>query len=108
MNIMNLGLAHQSYARDECNTRESLVKSCSSMKALRDLEDHDEMVKEEWSASISGIIDDIGSRMSQLLLKDEPVTSAPSAIEDDVMVLKEMLQNVCDDYSDNYRAPDEL
>jgi hypothetical protein len=49
MNIMNLGLAHQSYARGECNTRESLVKSWSIMKALRDLGDCDEMVKEEWS-----------------------------------------------------------
>jgi hypothetical protein len=26
MNILNLGLAHQSCARDECNTRESVVK----------------------------------------------------------------------------------
>jgi hypothetical protein len=76
--------------------------------ALRDLGDRDEMVKEEWSESISGIIDDIGSRMSQLLLKDEPVTVAPSAIEDDVMVLKEVLQNACDDYSDKYRARDDL
>jgi hypothetical protein len=108
MNILNLGLAHQSYARDECNTREYLVKLCSSMKALRDLGDRDEMVKEEWSESISGIIDDIGSRMSQLLLKDEPVTVAPSAIEDDVMVLKEVFQNACDDYSDKYRARDDL
>jgi hypothetical protein len=108
LNILNLGLDHQSYARDECNTQEYLVKSCSSMKALRDLGDRDEMVKEEWSESISGIIDDIGSRMSQLLLKDEPVTVAPSAIEDDVMVLKEVLQNACDDYSDKYRARDDL
>jgi hypothetical protein len=78
------------------------------MKALRDLGDRDEMVKEEWSESISGIIDDIGSRMSRLLLKDEPVTVAPSAIEDDVMVLKEVLQNACDDYSGKYRARDDL
>jgi hypothetical protein len=108
MNILILGLAHQSYALDECNTREYLVKSCSSMKALRDLGDRDEMVKEEWSESISGIIDDIGSRMSQLLLKDEPVIFAPSAIEDDVMVLKEVLQNACDDYSDKYCSRDDL
>jgi hypothetical protein len=108
MNILNLGLAHQSYARDECNTRESLVKSCSSMKVLRDLDDRDEMVKEEWSESISGIIDDIGSRMSHILLKDELVTVAPSAIKDDVMVLKEVLQNACDDYYDKYRARDDL
>jgi hypothetical protein len=46
--------------------------------------------------------------MSQLLLKDEPVTVAPSAIEDDVVVLKEVLQNACDDYSDKYRARDDL
>jgi hypothetical protein len=108
MNIINLSPAHQSYSRDECNTRESLVKSYSSMKALRDLGDRDEMVKEEWSESISGIIDDIGSSMSQLILKDEPVTFAPSAIEDDVMVLKEVLQNACDDYSDKYRAQDDV
>jgi hypothetical protein len=76
MNIINLGLAHQSYAGNECNTLEYLVKSCSSMKALRDLGGHDEMVKDEWSESISGIMDDIGSRMSQLLLKYEPVTVA--------------------------------
>jgi hypothetical protein len=69
------------------------------MKALRDLGDCDEIIKEEWSESISGVINDIGSRMSQLLLKNEPVTVAPSAIEDDVMVLKEVLQNACDDYS---------
>jgi hypothetical protein len=87
MNILNLGLAHQSYVRDECSTRESLIKSCSSMKALRDLGDRDEMVKEEWSESISGIIDDIGSRMSQLLLKDEPVTVVPSAIKDVMMFI---------------------
>jgi hypothetical protein len=49
MNILNLGLAHQSYARDECNTRKYLVKSCSSMKALRDLGHRDYMVNEEWS-----------------------------------------------------------
>jgi hypothetical protein len=61
------------------------------MKSLRDLGDRDEMVKEEWSEIISGIIDYIGSRMSQLLLKDEPDTVAPSEIEDDVMVLKEVL-----------------
>jgi hypothetical protein len=59
MNILNVGLAHQSYARDECNTRESLVKSCSIMKALRDLRDRDEMVNEEWSESISVIMDDM-------------------------------------------------
>jgi hypothetical protein len=46
--------------------------------------------------------------MSHLLLKDDPVTVAPSAIEDDIMVLKEMLQNVCDDYSDKYHARDDL
>jgi hypothetical protein len=79
MSILNLGLAHPSYARDECNTRESLVKSFSSMKALRDLGDRDEMVNEEmfneeWSQIITVIMDDIGSKMSQLLLKDEPVT----------------------------------
>jgi hypothetical protein len=78
------------------------------MKALRDLGDRDEMVKEEWSESISGIIYDIGSRTSQLLLKDEPVTFTPSAIEDDVVVLKEVLQNACDDYSDKNRARDDL
>jgi hypothetical protein len=78
------------------------------MKALRYLGKRDEMVKEEWSEIISGIIDDIGSRTSQLLLKDEPVTVAPSAIEDDGMVLKEVLQNACDDYSDKYRARDDL
>jgi hypothetical protein len=66
------------------------------------------MVKEEWSESISGIIDDIGLRISQLLLRDDPVTVVPSAIEDDVMVLKEVLQNACDDYSDKYRAQDDL
>jgi hypothetical protein len=66
------------------------------------------MVKEEWSESISGIIDNIGSRTSQLLLKYEPVTVAPSAIEDDAMVLKEVLQNACDDYYDKYRARDDL
>jgi hypothetical protein len=42
--------------------------------------------------------------MSQLLLKDEPVTVAPIAIKD----LKEVLQNACDDYSDKYRARDDL
>jgi hypothetical protein len=62
------------------------------------------MVKEEWSESIIGIIDDIGSRMSQLLIRYEPITVAPSAIEDDVMVMKEVLQNACDDYSDKYCA----
>jgi hypothetical protein len=34
MYILNLGMDHQSYAHDDCNTRESLVKSCSRMKAL--------------------------------------------------------------------------
>jgi hypothetical protein len=74
MNIIYLGLAHNSYADGERNTLEYLVKSCPSMKALRDLGGHDEMVNDEWSESISGIMDDIGSRMSQLLLKDEPFT----------------------------------
>jgi hypothetical protein len=74
MNIIYLVLAHQSYADGECKILEYLVKSCSSMKALRDLGGHDEMVKYEWSESISGIMDDIGSRISQLLLKDEPFT----------------------------------
>jgi hypothetical protein len=45
MNILNLGLAHWSYARDECNTRSYLAKIYSSMKAQRDLGDRDEMVK---------------------------------------------------------------
>jgi hypothetical protein len=44
------------------------------------------MVKEECSKSISGIIDDIVSRMNQLILKDEPVTVAHSAIKDDIVV----------------------
>jgi hypothetical protein len=60
MNIIYLGLAHKSYADGECNTLEYLVKSCPSMKPLRDLGGHDKMVNDEWSESISGIMDDIG------------------------------------------------
>jgi hypothetical protein len=74
MNILKLDTDHH-----------SLVKSCSSMKALRDLGDREEMSK-----------------------GDEPVTVAPSAIEDDVVVLKEVLQNACDDYSETYCAWDDL
>jgi hypothetical protein len=47
INLLNLALAHHSYARDDCATREHLVKSYTSMKALRDLGMRDEVVKED-------------------------------------------------------------
>jgi hypothetical protein len=63
----------------------------------------DEVFKEEWAECTSVILDNIGTRMSHLLLKEEPVDVAPSATYDDVNVLKEVLIGACGDFSDKLR-----
>jgi hypothetical protein len=91
MNLLNLVLAHQYYARDECAMQEHMFKLCTSMKAVRDLGMRDEVVREEWAECISIILYDIGTRMSQLFLKEEPVDVAPISTDDNVNVLKELM-----------------
>jgi hypothetical protein len=108
MNLLNLSLVHQSYARDECAIREYLAKSYTSMKVLRDLRMRDEVVKEEWSEYTSVMLDDIGTHMSQLFLEEEPVDVAHSATDNNVNALKEVLIGACDDFSDKLRSRDEL
>jgi hypothetical protein len=78
------------------------------MKALRDLGMWDEVVKEEWSECTINMLDDIGTQMSQLFLKEEPVDVSPSAPDDDVNFLKEVLIGACDEFSDKFFSRDEL
>jgi hypothetical protein len=78
------------------------------MKAIRDLGMRDEVVKEEWAECTSNMLDYIGTRMSQLFLKEEHVDFAPSATDDDVNVLKEVLIGAYDDFSEKLRSHDEL
>jgi hypothetical protein len=66
------------------------------------------VVKEEWAECTSVMLDDIGTGMSQLFLKEEPVDVAPSATDDNVNVLKEVLIGVCGNFSDKLRSSKEL
>jgi hypothetical protein len=50
------------------------------------------------------MMDDIGTRMSHIFLKEEPISMGSSASDDDVVVLKEVSINDCDDYSDKLRT----
>jgi hypothetical protein len=52
------------------------------MKLLRDLGNRNYTVKEEWKGCIRNLAHYIGSRMSQLFLKDEQVEVVPSDIDD--------------------------
>jgi hypothetical protein len=78
------------------------------MKAVRDLGMGNEVVKEEWAECTSVVLDYIGTRMSQLFFKEEPVDITPSATDEDVNALKEVLIGACDYFSDKLSSRDEL
>jgi hypothetical protein len=52
------------------------------MKAIRDLGMRDEVVKEEWAECTSIMLDDIGTWMLQLFIKEEAVDVAPIETDD--------------------------
>jgi hypothetical protein len=56
MQLLNLGTAHQSHAREECATLEGLVHGCNSMKRLRQIGIAQPEIVIEWNDAVEPVI----------------------------------------------------
>lgn len=83
MSLLNLALQHCGYARDPCLTVEQSVKRCNTMKALRDLGEEDDDVREEWLESMAGCKREIKARFSRLKQKGKQVSVQKVLANDD-------------------------
>jgi hypothetical protein len=85
MSLLNMALQHVSFARaamDEGN--EFKVKSCSTMKKLRDLARKQPAVKEALVGSMEPVIAMLKQRFSQLKSRGEPVITHDACTSDDI------------------------
>lgn len=73
MSILNIGLQNCALTREKGSDElEKMLKSCTSMAAVRELGQKDPDVKEQWETTIEPVRRIVENRFRRLTLKDEP------------------------------------